>query len=186
MQSFPPVVALVLAACSACGPSNDPVDPDGRHRPTEDDRAAAEARVREIPLRDVVAAAAGVPLREAPIVLARWLSEAGPRAEALLARWPRKSDGALDLERPPVSATAVDADLALESKSRCGEVKVIFRGATPPALRLRLPIPSTARACREARREARLHDGEALSALGEAIKAASVPDLDPPPTAKAL
>jgi hypothetical protein len=170
--------ALTIAGALGCAVHDEAIDPDGRAHPTREERAAADARVREVSLRAVVAAVAGVPAREAPETLARWLHDAGPGAWPLLARWPRRDDGALDLDRAPVLASTIEGEIAPRGKSRCGRLAVVFRGDDAPALRFRLEVPATSAACRGAKRDVWIRDAEALPALDDAIRAASVPDVD--------
>jgi hypothetical protein len=176
-------LSLIAAShVSACSKDDGARNPDGHQDEKREDPAAFEARLRNVSLASVVAAVAGTTSHEAPVVLEQWLARE-PNAATMLKDWPRGPDGALDLDRSPVTAQLVDGTIAPGSKSRCGEVRVVFRGAAGPSLRLRLPIPATSHACRSARNGAPLHDGEALDALHEAIAAGIVPDL---PKAKTL
>ena len=176
---FAAAFALTIAGTwtGACAAHDEAIDPDGRSRRSSEERAAIDARVREVPLKSVVAAVAGVPVRDAPATLARWLHDAGPSASPLLAHWPRRDDGALDLDRPPVLASSIDGEIAPRGKSRCGLLAVVFRGEGGPAIRFHLEIPATAAICRAVHGDAWIHDADALSALDDAIRAASVPDV---------
>jgi hypothetical protein len=173
------VVAIVLVSAmplSACAPDDEASNPDGHDRGQREDPAAFQARLRSVSLASVVGAVAGTTAHDAPTVLERWLARE-PDAATMLKGWPRAADGALDLARGPLTAQLVDGDLAPGSKSRCGEVRVLFRGAAGPALRFHLPIPATSHACRGARNGAPLHDGDALAVLQDAIAAGIVPEL---------
>ena len=168
--------SLIAFALGGCGEGKDGIDPDGRTPSTAEARAGVHARLADVQLKEVVAAVAGVPVHDAPMLLERWLRASGPRGVALLARWPRRADASLDLERPPLVATSIDGEVVRMGKSRCGEVAVVFAAASAPAIRLRLDIPATSRTCRAATRNERLDEGEAIGALAEAIASARVPD----------
>jgi hypothetical protein len=178
------LLALVSIGGSGCREEHPDDDPDSHDRP--EGRAAFEARLREVSLQEVVAAVGAVPVRDAPRLLATWLEAAGPSARVVLAAWPRRADGLLDLARGPLVARAVEGTIeanggsAKTSNSRCGDVAVIFRGLTAPSFRLRLAVPATSRTCRRAVASARIEDDEALVALREAIAAAKVPDFAQP------
>lgn len=156
------------------------VDPDGRdrdHAPAKNDDLAAE--LRDISLKEVVGAVGGVTVREAPAVLERWLA-AGPTA-VLLPTWPRRADGALDLDRAPIAAISVEGEVSRATKSSCGDVTAVFAGASGPAVKMKLTIPATSRTCRDPSLDRRLHDHDAIRALHDAIAAARVPVAVPPP-----
>jgi phage-related tail fiber protein len=184
---------LLLAACTACaaalgcdeaGAALDPDDPTRLDHSGEG--AAVESRLAQLKLGPLVAASAGVTAREAPAVLATWLS-ASAAGRALLSRWPRDREGALDLDRAPLVAREVR--VAIEggapardaapsrSSARCGEVAVLLTGLAPPAVRVRVPLPPTARTCRGARADATLEGTAALDALDEAVAAGVPPEL---------
>ncbi len=164
---------LLVAACAlaGCAESDRAVDPDGHDH---------ESRVQSAPIPDVridevVGAVAGVPDRDAPRTLEGWLhvSAAGQR---LLDTWPRRTDRALDVEHAPVRVTSIEASIGPGSKSKCGDVTVVYASDTRVALRMRLQIPATAKGCRGLFRASRVTDAEAAPLLRAAIADARVPD----------
>lgn len=158
----------VVVSCFAigCGETDFGTDPDGHDHETKVQRAALPT----VELAEVIGAVAGVPARESPGVLERWLHEVRG-GEQILARWPRV-DGHLDLDH--ASLTSIDASIGPGSKSRCGEVTVLFRGEVH--LRLRLSIPATTPQCRGLFRASRVTGAEAAPLLRAAIADARVPD----------
>lgn len=163
-------LAVVAATCG-CEDPDRLVDPDGRdeHHP-----ATSTEDLRTIPLKDVVGAVAGVPVTDASATLERWLVGM-PDAAPLLAAWPRAHDGRLDLDRPPVSLTSLDASISPDARTRCGEVTTVFAGRRGPSLRMRLSIPATTPRCRGRTRASHLHGPEAVPLLRAAIASARVP-----------
>jgi hypothetical protein len=162
------VVCAVLA--SACGRRDDDVNPESRDPHVHE---APSAALPQVPFRDVVAATFGVTTHEAGSSLERYLV-ARPEASALLAKWPRMPSGGLDLDRPPVAATSLYDFIGPGSKSRCGEVTVVFGdGAT--SLRTRLSVPATTPQCRGILRDNHVTGQEALSLLKAAIADVRVP-----------
>lgn len=166
-----PWALIAAGALAACAEANAGIDPDDpAPRDVAEEQQTFDARLRTLELAPLIAASGGITEEEAPAVLAGWLSAtAGGRA--LLARWPRRSDGALDLGRAPVRARDVRAIVDRASRSRCGEVLVLLRGALPPTMRVRVPLPATARACRGSRADVALEGLAAVEALDEAVAA---------------
>ncbi|MGZ3419329.1 MAG: hypothetical protein ACXWUG_08230 [Polyangiales bacterium] len=155
---------------TGCGGRDAAVDPESRDPQVH---ANEDQALGQVPLREVVAATFGVTTREAPVALERHLA-GRPEAAALLAKWPRLPIGGLDLDRPPLAATALYAFVGPGSKSRCGEVTVLF-GDGHTTLRARLPIPATARQCRGITRDNNVTGDAALALLRIAIADARVP-----------
>ena len=163
--------AVAVLAALGCDDPSAPVDPDGKS--PRDLRREAELvaeRLTEVRLGPVIAAAAGVREGDAPAVLEAWLARA-PMGRVLTLRWPRTASGALDLDRAPLTAREVRATLVRASPERCAEVRVLFTGLGPPALRLHVPLPATTRACRAAGSGGGLVGPSAFDALNEAIAA---------------
>lgn len=171
---------MLVAATALCAPfvgcaeRNVPVDPDGDpHAHAKNDASV----LREVSLREVVAALAGVPSRDAATALEGWLS-ASDAGRRLMAQWPRTGAGALDLDRAPIVATSLTGFVAPGSKSRCGEVTVLFgtpKASNLPTVRARLPVPASLRECRGIVRESHREGTEALPLLKAAIADARVP-----------
>ena len=166
---------LIAAASGVgCDDPRAPIDPDGRRpRDLADEAATAQARLGAAHLGALLAATAGVTVEEAPGVLERWLGRSAP-GRTLLARWARTSTGELDLDHAPVAAHEVRASLDHPSRAQCGEMLVLLRGAGPPSVRVRLPLPASTRACRAARThglDAALEGPAVFDALDEAIAA---------------
>jgi hypothetical protein len=180
MKAFTGGHAIVLAFGIAsstgvgCNDPRAPIDPDGRRpRDLAGEAAASRTRLRAVHLGSLLSASAGVTLEEAPVVLESWL-EVTALGRALLARWPRTPAGTLDLDHAPVVTREVRASLDHASRTRCGEMQVILRGASPPSVRVRVPLPTTSRACRAARErgDGAAFEGTAVfDALDEAIAA---------------
>jgi hypothetical protein len=169
-----------MCALIGCGAPERAVDPDGH----EHEAHAQMAPVPDVPIHEVVGAVAGVPPREASRTLERWLL-ASPEGVRLLATWPRRPDGALDSERSPVSLAAIDASVGPGSKSKCGDVTVVYDGVERVALRMKLPIPATAKQCRGLFRASHVLGGEAAPLLRAAVADARVPDdIDQPSVAQ--
>jgi hypothetical protein len=162
------VLALLSLTTPGCMAPERPYDPDGH------DHDDAPIAATDLSLAEVVGAAAGVPKGESAAVLERWLS-ASPEAAELVERWPRDGSGRLDLDRAPVALSAIDASIGPGSKSRCGDVNIVFHGAVGPALRLRLAVPATTPACRGRSRATALHGRSALPLAQAAIADARVP-----------
>jgi hypothetical protein len=158
----------VVASCLivGCGGADRAIDPDGH----EAENKVQLAALPEVELGEVIGAVAGVPAREAPAVLERWLHEVRD-GERVLAKWPRVN-GQLDLER--VTLASIDASIGPGSKSRCGEVTVTFHGEA--TLRMKLKIPSTVAQCRGLFRASRVTGAEAAPYLRAAIADGRVPD----------
>jgi len=178
------VVAIVPGVCAlfGCGGSDRAVDPDGHDHETR----AQTAPLPDLAIDAVVGAVAGVPQRDASRTLDRWLS-ASPEGQRVLARWARNPDGTLDAEHPPVRLATIDASIGPGSKSKCGDVTVLYSGDAGVSLRMRLTIPGTVRECRGLFRASRVTNGEAVPLLRAAIADAHVPDnvqLDAPPVAQ--
>jgi hypothetical protein len=169
------LVASGVASTSAgCNDPQAPIDPDGRRpRDLAAEAASARTRLRAVHLGSLLAASAGVTTDEAPGVLETWLG-ATAVGRVLLARWPRTQEGALDLDHAPVATREVRASLDHASRTHCGELQVILRGAGPPSVRVRVPLPATSHACRTAlgRGDGAALEGTAVfDALDEAIAA---------------
>jgi hypothetical protein len=162
------VVCAVLA--SACGGRDVDVNPDSRDPHMH---ASSDDALRQVPFRDVVAATFGVTTHEAGSALERHLA-GHPAAAPMLAKWARMPSGGLDLDRPPLAATALYAFIGPGSKSRCGEVTVVF-GDGQTSLRARLPVPATTPQCRGILRDNHVTGNEALSLLKAAIADVRVP-----------
>ncbi len=161
------VLGVVLCClATGCGEADGATDPDGHDHETKVQLAALPTGS----LAEVIGAVAGAPAREAPVVLERWLHEVRG-GEQLLARWPR-IDGRLDLAR--ASLVSLDASIGPGSKSRCGEVTIMFRAEA--FLRMKLPIPATTPQCRGLFRASRVTGAEAAPLLRAAIAEARVPD----------
>jgi hypothetical protein len=175
-------IALLVLHLGACQAAAAKVDPDDRDaRDLDDEAALVEKRVRTVPLADVVAASAGTTRRRAPVVLGGWL-DATPTGRALSARWPRTPSGALDFAHAPIAAREVRVLVDRASRSRCGDVLLTLRGGGPPTLRLRIALPSTTRACRNAGHDVAIEGLAALDALDEAIAAdVAIDDADGAP-----
>jgi hypothetical protein len=167
--------ALVAVCLSAgCDGQERAVDPDGH----EHEARAQLSPIPEVPLDRVIGAVAGVPERDAAMVLERWL-RASADGQRLLETWPR-AEGRLDLARSPLRASAITASVGPGSKSRCGEVTVVFEGPARVALRTKLNIPGSVPSCRGLTRASRIDGGEAAPLLFAAIADAHVPDDVPP------
>jgi hypothetical protein len=167
------VASLVVVACAlaGCGAPDRAVDPDGH----DYEARAQSAPLPAVAIDEVVGAVGGVSQREAARTLERWL-HASAAGDRLLATWPRNGDGTLDLERSPVRVSQIDASVGPGSKSKCGDITVVFTGEARIALRMRLTIPATAKSCRGLIRASRVTDGEAGPLLRAAIADARVPD----------
>lgn len=164
--------ALIAASLFAlgCDGEDRPVDPDGHEHETRVQNSA----LPKVSLEALIGAVGGVPERDAPMILERWL-RAARGGDRLLDAWPR-ANGQLDLEHPPVALSSIDASIGPGSKSRCGEVTVIFQGEARVAVRMKLPIPATTPACRGLFRASRVTGAEAGPLLRAAIAEARVPD----------
>ncbi len=178
------VVAIVSGVCAVagCGGSDRAIDPDGHDHETR----AQTAPLPDLAIDEVVGALAGVPQRDASRTLDRWLA-ASPEGQRVLARWARNPDGTLDTERPPLHLSGIDASIGPGSKSKCGDVAVLYSGGVGVSLRMRLTIPRSARECRGLLRASRVTNGEAVPLLRAAIADARVPDnlqIDTPPVAQ--
>lgn len=162
-------VSLVVVSCAlfGCGASDRAVDPDGH----EHEATVQAAPLPDVSLAEVVGAVAGVPERDAAATLEHWLGYARNGKQALAAL-PR-ANGQLDLEHAARIAS-IDASIGPGSKSRCGEVTVVFN-TDGGALRMKLGIPGTAPQCRGILRASRVTGAEAAPLLRAAIADARVP-----------
>ncbi|GAC1351140.1 MAG: hypothetical protein NVS3B20_00990 [Polyangiales bacterium] len=168
----------------ACRNNHDGVDPDGVNHDPPSAHDVAE-KLREVSLKDVVGAVAGVSVHDAPAVLESWLRASGAAGLEALSMWPTRQDGGIDLDRAPVSAIEVEGELSPGKRSNCGQVVVVFAGNHGPAMRFKLKVPSTSQACRGTDHIVRLHDLSAMAALREAIAAGRVTVDAPQPVASA-
>lgn len=162
------IVCAVLG--SACGKQDVDVNPESRDPHVH---ATSDDALRQVPFRDVVAATFGVTTHEAGSSLERHLA-GRPEAASMLAKWARMPSGGLDLDRPPVAATSLYAEIGPGSKSRCGDVTVVFSDGQI-SLRARLPVPASTPQCRGILRDNHVTGEEALTLLKAAIADVRVP-----------
>lgn len=163
-------VSVVVVSCVFLGCGADrAVNPDG----DEHEVKVQSAPMPQFSIAEVIGAVAGVPEHDAPATLERWLHFARG-GQSVLAQWPREN-GQLDLEHAPVALASIDASIGPGSKSRCGDVVVVFNTNSSAALRMKLTIPATAPACRGLFRASHVTGAEAAPLLRAAIADARVP-----------
>jgi hypothetical protein len=165
------VWGAAVSLCVGCGAHDRAVDPDAH----EHEAKAQLAPLPTVALATVIGALAGVPEGDAPEVLEGWLGRTAD-GRRLLSAWPRRHDGHIDPNRTPVRLISLEASIEPGSKSRCGEITMVFGGEARIDLRMRLPIPATTPMCRGTLRASRVEGGEAAPLLRAAIAEARVPD----------